>query len=158
MLIARVLLGDVYVCETARHFRRPPCKGVGCNLDDCSTHELFDSVMGVGKSSGKRLLFREFIVYDRQQCYPDYIIKYKRIWYTWPSVRRRFLLEAVSIMPLFRTLYRSMMSFAVELWTLYTLVHIAIQILFNQLFSTVFLLGWTLRSDEMSLIALLISI
>ena len=50
----------------------------------------------------------------------------------------------VWILPLFRTLYRTMMSFAVELWTFYTLVYIAIQILFNQLFSTVFLMGWTL--------------
>lgn len=79
MLVARVLLGNVYVCDKARHFSRPPCIIDGCNQDTCITHQLNDSVMGVGNTSGRRLLFRELIVYDRHQCYPDYIIKYKRI-------------------------------------------------------------------------------
>jgi len=81
MFVARVLLGNVYVCDRAQSFCRPPCTGENCTkYDKCTEHdELFDTVMGVGASDGRKLLFREFIVYDKLMCYPEYIVKYKKL-------------------------------------------------------------------------------
>ncbi|CAG5122479.1 unnamed protein product, partial [Candidula unifasciata] len=52
---------------------RPPC--IQCSSDkcSCSNQELYDSVMGDG-----RWIFREFVVYDQNQCYPEYLISYQR--------------------------------------------------------------------------------
>ncbi|KAH9500601.1 hypothetical protein Btru_077062 [Bulinus truncatus] len=78
MLLVRVLLGDVYVYSTKHkettQLIRPPCKY--CYKDKCScpNQSLFDSVMLDGKC-----LFREFVVYDKNQCYPEYVITYRRV-------------------------------------------------------------------------------
>jgi len=41
---------------------------------------MYDSVLGESRAweSEAALDFREYIVYDRRQCYPEYIIMYSR--------------------------------------------------------------------------------
>ncbi|ELT90615.1 hypothetical protein CAPTEDRAFT_192002 [Capitella teleta] len=78
MLLCRVLLGSAYKCDEAKDFKRPPC--TQCHDDKCADHETFhDSVIGVKKEKkGRALLFREFVIYDKSQSYPEYIIHYER--------------------------------------------------------------------------------
>lgn len=77
MLLCRVLLGNVHICLNPQDFSRPPC--MTCNDDKCKQHYRFhDSVIGVNRTPAQRLNFREFVIYDRVQCYPEYIIHYTR--------------------------------------------------------------------------------
>jgi len=80
MFLARVLLGRAYVSRQPRQFRKPPC--TTCYTDDCvdSHHRsCFDSVVATHRDAGAtRLLFREFVVYDLAQSYPEFLIKYER--------------------------------------------------------------------------------
>lgn len=77
MLLCRVLLGSPFVCRSPKDFIRPPCKT--CGDDKCKEHsEFHDSVIGLNRTSSQALLFREFVVYDRAQCYPEYLIHYIR--------------------------------------------------------------------------------
>ncbi|XP_052101344.1 protein mono-ADP-ribosyltransferase PARP14-like isoform X1 [Mytilus californianus] len=78
MILTRMLLGEIYVTDQPKSFQRPPCKT--CKKDKCcdSSHNprgqgFFDSVVVDGQWN-----FREFIVYNSSQCYPEYIITYKR--------------------------------------------------------------------------------
>ena len=51
--------------------KKPPC--MSCYKDMCSClKKPFDSMMGQGWN------FREFVVYDNNVCYPEYIIYYTR--------------------------------------------------------------------------------
>jgi len=83
MLLCRVILGDTHIClkydenkykgDPRNPVRRPPAKTEG-GLD------LYDSILGESKKNGADLLkYREFIVYDRRQVYPEYIVYYKRV-------------------------------------------------------------------------------
>ncbi|CAL1537117.1 unnamed protein product, partial [Lymnaea stagnalis] len=65
MLLMRVLLGDVYVCKDGHPSGKTICH--------CPNQKLYDSIMADGK-----WLFREFVVYDKSQCYPEYVITYER--------------------------------------------------------------------------------
>jgi hypothetical protein len=97
MFIFRVLLGSAHVCQKPRQFKRPPCTDNACCSDTCSQHTLYDSVIGthnyqdgnvlrhhmmVGKISQtmatRRLLFREFVIYEQPKCYPEFLIEYER--------------------------------------------------------------------------------
>ncbi|XP_052794812.1 uncharacterized protein LOC128227915 isoform X2 [Mya arenaria] len=74
MFLMRVTLGKCYLCTNPnpQKYRRPPC--TKCKRDDCKTHDsIYDSVVGDNKK-----LFREFVVYDDLQCYPEYLITYER--------------------------------------------------------------------------------
>lgn len=74
MFLVRVLLGNIYLAKDRYQYKLPPC--TACLNDECKNqnHEHFDSVVAdIGGS-----LFREFIVYDANQCYPEYIITYNR--------------------------------------------------------------------------------
>ena len=78
VFIVRALLGRPYVCRKALQYQRPPC--FHCEKTDCKTHsEFFDSVIGMSNGDGRNLLFREFITYDKDRCYPEYLVKYDRI-------------------------------------------------------------------------------
>lgn len=72
IFLARVCLGSPYRTSSAHNdFRRPPSIPGGSG-------RLFDSVLyeGAGLTVGK---YREFVVYDRRACYPEYLIEYQRI-------------------------------------------------------------------------------
>ena len=83
MLLYRVILGDVHVAEQydktkyckqpgkTQYVRRPPMK-TGCD-------EIYDSVMGESIAhGGDRLQHREFVLYERGQAYPEYLIRFRR--------------------------------------------------------------------------------
>ncbi len=69
MFLMRVCLGDIFITTTKNNYRRPPCKQ--CYTDTCTNHaDLFDSVVA-------EFVAREFVVFDRTKCYPEYLITYK---------------------------------------------------------------------------------
>uniref|UniRef100_A0A0B7BK96 Poly [ADP-ribose] polymerase n=2 Tax=Arion vulgaris TaxID=1028688 RepID=A0A0B7BK96_9EUPU len=73
VLLCKVLLGDFLECtkKYAKKWKTLPFNG----------DYRYDSVLG----SGRKMLFREFVVYDGEQCYPEYIITYKRVgWERYP--------------------------------------------------------------------------
>jgi hypothetical protein len=80
IILYRTVLGDVHIAKqydkkkyrgNTNRVRRPPNK----------THSihLYDSVMGESiQHGGSSLNYREFILYESGQAYPEYMIKYKR--------------------------------------------------------------------------------
>ncbi|CAG5134102.1 unnamed protein product, partial [Candidula unifasciata] len=73
VIMARVLLGRASKCskEDAKKLTRPPCLQ-HAGICTCGPLQRYDSVESI------HLLFREFVVYNGNQCYPEYIITYKR--------------------------------------------------------------------------------
>lgn len=75
MFLCRVCVGTPHIrleaTDKDKPLRRPP--------DREDTGIPFDSVLGESAQWNKsaKLAFREFIVYDRRQCYPEYIITFK---------------------------------------------------------------------------------
>jgi len=73
MFLVRGVLGTPWVRYVATDqenpMRRPPARPSGL---------LYDSVMGEAKKNDTqaRLQYREFILYDRQQCYPEYLLEF----------------------------------------------------------------------------------
>ncbi|XP_059159034.1 uncharacterized protein LOC131943044 [Physella acuta] len=83
LFLTRMLLGNVFLCDSnhksvagkdSKKLSRPPCTHCFQDICKCKPQVLFDSVMGDGKWN-----FREFVVYDASQCYPEYVITYKRV-------------------------------------------------------------------------------
>lgn len=79
IIIVRTILGNIYrTKEPMNGKKRPPC--LKCDEFHCDhTDEKYDSVLGRFRNNGKLLNFREFVVYDRNQCYPEYLVEYERI-------------------------------------------------------------------------------
>jgi hypothetical protein len=76
MFLSRVALGRPHMRPPQQHLngeRRAPCLAMGHT--DC-THERADSVVCVGSV---RFGYREFMVYDRRQAYPELLIEFKRV-------------------------------------------------------------------------------
>eukprot|EP00161_Ancyromonas_sigmoides_P009669 TRINITY_DN239_c1_g2_i3.p1 TRINITY_DN239_c1_g2~~TRINITY_DN239_c1_g2_i3.p1 ORF type:complete len:1507 (-),score=409.47 TRINITY_DN239_c1_g2_i3:10-4530(-) len=76
MFLSRVALGRPHERPPQMHLnnqRRAPCLHGGHT--DC-THERADSVVCVGSA---RFGYREFMVYDRRQAYPELLIEFKRV-------------------------------------------------------------------------------
>ncbi|XP_059159019.1 uncharacterized protein LOC131943027 [Physella acuta] len=83
LFLTRMLLGNVFLCDSnhksvaskdSKKLSRPPCTHCFQDVCKCKPQVLFDSVMGDGKWN-----FREFVVYDASECYPEYVITYKRV-------------------------------------------------------------------------------
>ncbi|KAK3099966.1 hypothetical protein FSP39_012670 [Pinctada imbricata] len=74
MFLLRMCLGDVLVCCNAQQFRRGPCKFCVKDRCNCKNTQHYDSVMG-----DRKWIFREFVVYDKRQVYPEYLISYDRV-------------------------------------------------------------------------------
>ena len=81
IVLYRALLGDVHVAqkydkkkykgEENCRVRRPPMKE--------NRMDLYDSVLGESmKYGGDRLQYREVILYESGQAYPEYIIEFRR--------------------------------------------------------------------------------
>jgi len=80
IILYRVVLGDVHIAKNydkktyrgdKSRVRRPPY--------NTSLDKLYDSIMGESiKNGGNKLQYREFILYEPSQAYPEYIIKFKR--------------------------------------------------------------------------------
>ena len=75
MFLSRVMLGTPFLAEQPMsQLRRPP------NLH--GSNRLCDSVIGVTKATHPSAFlerYREFIVYDRRQAYPELLIEFKRV-------------------------------------------------------------------------------
>ncbi|HIB77147.1 MAG TPA: hypothetical protein EYO58_05915, partial [Flavobacteriales bacterium] len=72
MMLSRVVMGNFHTTSTScTDLRRPPC--VKGHPKPCH-HERCHSVY----FDGTRKNYEEFIVYDRNQCYPEYVIEYER--------------------------------------------------------------------------------
>ncbi|XP_062588670.1 protein mono-ADP-ribosyltransferase PARP11-like [Saccostrea cucullata] len=72
MLQMRMCLGDVFITRSQGKFTRPPCRI--CHNLVCAEHqELYDSVVA---DTGGYFKDREFVVYDKNQTYPEYVIFY----------------------------------------------------------------------------------
>jgi len=72
IILSRVCLGKFY--ETSSYMgslRRPPCVN---NCEGSCSHERCDSVWYDG--SGRN--YKECIIYDRNLCYPEFVIEYER--------------------------------------------------------------------------------
>ncbi|CAC5369048.1 unnamed protein product [Mytilus coruscus] len=69
MFLVRACLGDVFRTKDNQNLlKRPPCKNMCKTI--CTKHdEFFDSVLG-------EFCPRELVVYEKAQCYPEYVIKY----------------------------------------------------------------------------------
>ncbi|PRP80347.1 hypothetical protein PROFUN_11916 [Planoprotostelium fungivorum] len=85
LLLCRVIMGDVHIVTNYNELtykgtisspvRRPPVK----NKENPG--EIYDSVLGESKKHipSAFLSYREMVVYDRSQVYPEYIVHYRRI-------------------------------------------------------------------------------
>ena len=81
MVVARVLVGNIWHQKGSADYQRPPCMVRGCNQEGCyhKEFERFNTVMGTHKDGGVRLNFREFVLFDWNTAYPEFIVKYKRV-------------------------------------------------------------------------------
>ncbi|KAK7488792.1 hypothetical protein BaRGS_00019927, partial [Batillaria attramentaria] len=76
MILMRTLLGEPHVTSASNppKFERPPCKNCKRARCTCEGSEQFDSVI-----DDSERIFREFVVYERCLCYPEYFITYQRV-------------------------------------------------------------------------------
>lgn len=79
MFVARVLLGEPHLCQKPYNYKKAPCSEATCQMESClSNHLPCDSVIGTHNNGPVRLLFREFIIYHTEQCYPEFLVEYVR--------------------------------------------------------------------------------
>jgi len=83
IILSRVCLGTPFVTtKSLPSIRRPPCRNG--DLDSC-IHDRADSVVAECERTGPKNVsydlkrYREFIVYDRTQCYPEFLITFMRV-------------------------------------------------------------------------------
>jgi len=83
MFLCRVVVGSPFVTPRSHNnLRRPP--SVTGHFDGTwppSDDDRFDSLLATTKATDPRSFlekFREFVVYDHSQCYPEYLIEYER--------------------------------------------------------------------------------
>ncbi|KAH3740442.1 hypothetical protein DPMN_047148 [Dreissena polymorpha] len=74
MFLVRACLGNICRMTKCRQMRRPPCTDSSCSNDECQHVDRYDSVV-----AEDLFIFREFVVYDRNQVYPEYVISYDRV-------------------------------------------------------------------------------
>eukprot|EP00050_Salpingoeca_kvevrii_P005117 m.270636 g.270636 ORF g.270636 m.270636 type:complete len:406 (-) comp11083_c1_seq15:206-1423(-) len=80
MILSRVSLGRQHsFAGTDSQLRRPPCVEAGsdgCDVHARCEHKRFDSIVGCSNYLSQS--FREFVIYDNSQAYPEYLIEYRR--------------------------------------------------------------------------------
>ena len=102
MVLARVTLGTSHHTQHSLYgLRRPPCEeghfGPGVEAEVNSKrkkrrrllpieldgtlcdHRRCDSVIAGFRIDGRTKNYREFVVYDRNLCYPEFVVEYERI-------------------------------------------------------------------------------
>ncbi|KAK2179025.1 hypothetical protein NP493_518g01025 [Ridgeia piscesae] len=84
MFLTKVILGHIYNAKKGnKTMKRPPCVHHCTGKCEHKKSEFYDSVMGTHvidrhTNNLRKLLFREFIIFEKRQCYPTYIITYVR--------------------------------------------------------------------------------
>ncbi|KAL3880352.1 hypothetical protein ACJMK2_032596 [Sinanodonta woodiana] len=73
MFLCRVSMGEIGVYNKATKLIKAPCMESGCKSDKCGHENRYDSVVGDGI-----WIFREFLIYERYQSYPEYVVTYQR--------------------------------------------------------------------------------
>ena len=76
MILMRMLLGEpfLHTDKNPSSFKRPPCMKCCKRTCSCTDSRLFDSII-----DDSNRIFREFVVYEQNVCYPEYLITYKRV-------------------------------------------------------------------------------
>ncbi|XP_013381233.1 uncharacterized protein LOC106152261 [Lingula anatina] len=74
MFLVRACLGRPYLTREIKQFPWPPCTVKGCMRVSCNHTRQFDSVI----AEIPKKLYREFVIFDKKMCYPEYIITYNR--------------------------------------------------------------------------------
>jgi hypothetical protein len=81
MILARTWLGDPYVALASQSsFRRPPCI-VGHSRVMCDHPRFTSLVAATGADDPRSVLtkHREFVLYAREQAYPELIVEFERV-------------------------------------------------------------------------------
>ncbi|KAK2179026.1 hypothetical protein NP493_518g01004 [Ridgeia piscesae] len=84
MFLTKVILGHSYIAQRGdSQMKRPPCVHHCTGKCEHKKSEFYDSVMGthvIDRQTHqlRKLLFREFIIFEKRQCYPTCIITYVR--------------------------------------------------------------------------------
>jgi hypothetical protein len=79
MVVCRVLLGHIHHQQGSAKYKRPPCRQSGCHSDACWHPNRFDSVMGTHTDGGRKLNFREFVLFENSRAYPEFLVTYVRL-------------------------------------------------------------------------------
>ena len=78
-------------------FQNPPCmkcfKNYTKDLCSCPDKVNFDSIIGHKAPKPDGWLFREFVTYDLDTCYPEYIITYVREGEKWLNQKQTFFFQ-----------------------------------------------------------------
>ena len=74
MFMVRASLGNIHCVKQVHQWKRPPCTVASCLSDTCEHEARFHSVV-----EEEQYIFREFVVYDRNLVYPEYLITYDRV-------------------------------------------------------------------------------
>jgi hypothetical protein len=72
----RMLIGEPYLNKESRpeSFARPPCRNCQQTRCLCVDSRQYNSVI-----DDSVRLYREFVVYEHDVCYPEYLITYRRL-------------------------------------------------------------------------------
>lgn len=80
MLVCRVTLGDTLVEKQYRGNYNPTDYWFGRRTEpDKPNGGIFNGVIGESKKNGgSDLVYREYVVYESSQVYPEYVVYFKR--------------------------------------------------------------------------------
>ncbi|XP_053400000.1 uncharacterized protein LOC123557665 isoform X2 [Mercenaria mercenaria] len=75
MFLVKASLGKICLMKEVQKLVRPPCCETNCQkADKCDHDNRYDSIV-----AEEKYIFREFVVYDSHQVYPEYVITYNRV-------------------------------------------------------------------------------
>ena len=85
MIVSRVILGDAHFTnKPLKGIRRPPCVlgHINCNHNhnqsSSQNHKLCNSVISTHVVNKLLKNYREFVIYDRELSYPEFVVEYER--------------------------------------------------------------------------------
>lgn len=78
MIIARVALGDAYVAtETRLTERRPPVRSDASGIATGTYDSIVVEPGFILGHHNPNQVHQEFVIFDREQAYPSYVVQYK---------------------------------------------------------------------------------
>lgn len=81
MFLSRVTMGNIaHINKGQGQRKRPPCvKEIKGECNGVCNHIRFHSLLAEKGPGCYLKKYREYIVYDRNQCYPEYLVEYRRV-------------------------------------------------------------------------------